>query len=377
MLRLRASVLVSLAVGGFAACAPLTAQTALKDAYQGVFRIGVALGPALYTESDARGAAMVKEQFNTITPENVLKWERVHPKDGTYDFSGGDRYVAFGESNHMFIIGHCLVWHSQTPKWVFEDGQGHPATREQLLERMRDHIHTVVGHYKGRVNGWDVVNEALNDDGTLRQSPWLKIIGEDFIAKAFQFAHEADPAAQLYYNDYSLEGAAKRNGMVELVKKLKAQGAPIYGVGTQGHWQLDGPSAANISDTLDAIAGLGVKAMVTELDIDVLPSAWTHTADVGATAKAGPEQFARLNPYPKELPAEMQQRLAERYGEIFQVFVRHSKSVERVTFWGLTDASSWLNNFPVRGRTAYPLLFDRAGQPKPAFAAVIAAAKSR
>lgn len=376
MLRLPA-VLVGLAVGGLTASAPLSAQTALKDAYQGVFRIGVALGPALYTESDARGAALVKEQFNTTTPENVLKWERVHPKDGTYDFAGGDRYVAFGESNHMFIIGHCLVWHSQTPKWVFEDGQGHPATREQLLERMRDHIHTVVGHYKGRVNGWDVVNEALNDDGTMRQSPWLKIIGEDFIAKAFQFAHEADPAAQLYYNDYSLEGAAKRNGMVELVKKLKAQGAPIYGVGTQGHWQLDGPSAGNISDTLDAIAGLGLKAMVTELDIDVLPSAWAHTADVGSTAKAGPEELARLNPYPKELPAEVQQRLAERYGEIFKVFVRHSKTVERVTFWGLTDASSWLNNFPVRGRTAYPLLFDRAGQPKSAFAAVIAAAKSR
>ena len=214
MLRLPAAVLVGLAVGGLAACAPLPAQTTLKDAYRDVFRIGVALNPALFTGSDARGAAIVQEQFNSITPENVLKWEMVHPQEGRYDFSRADQYVAFGESSHMFIIGHCLVWHSQTPRWVFEAGQGHPATREQLLERMRDHVHTVVGRYKGRVHGWDVVNEALNDDGTLRQSQWMKIIGEDYIAKAFQFAHEADPAAQLYYNDYSLERESKRKGMV-------------------------------------------------------------------------------------------------------------------------------------------------------------------
>ena len=215
------------------AAAAAQGQTAptLKGAYQGIFRIGAALNPAQFEERDPRGNPIIAEQFNTISPENVLKWGSVHPLADGYNFGPADRYVAFGEKHKMFIIGHCLVWHSQTPRWVFQNDQGEPLTREALLDRMRDHIRTVAGRYKGRIGGWDVVNEALNEDGSLRQSPWYRIIGEDYLVKAFQFAHEADPQAELYYNDYSLENEAKRKGAVELIRKLKAAGAAISGVG--------------------------------------------------------------------------------------------------------------------------------------------------
>jgi endo-1,4-beta-xylanase len=228
------------------------------------------------------------------------------------------------------------------------------------------------------VNGWDVVNEALNEDGTMRPSPWFNIIGADFIERAFEYAHEADPAAQLYYNDYNTENEAKRKGLVALLQRLKAAKSPIYGVGIQGHYHMDWPSSAQIAATIDAIAGFGLKAMITELDVDILPSAQAqHSADINATAEAKAQQMERLNPYTKGLPPEMQQKLADRYTEFFTVFVKHSKTVERVTFWGVTDQTSWLNGFPVRGRTNYPLLFDRDGKPKPAFNAVIQAAKAK
>ena len=208
-------------------------QATLKGAYKGCLMVGAALNPSQFTGQDRAEDAIIKTQFNSISPENVLKWEVVHPRPGTYDFSMADKYVEFGEQNHMFIIGHNLVWHSQTPKWVFEDGHGNPVSRKVLLDRMHDHINKVVGRYKGRIAGWDVVNEALNEDGTPRQSSWMKIIGEDYIEKAFRFAHEADPQAQLYYNDYSVENEAKRKGALELIKKLKAKGVPITGVGLQ------------------------------------------------------------------------------------------------------------------------------------------------
>ena len=348
------------------------AQPTLKDAFQGMFRIGAALNQAQYSERDARGAALVKAQFNAISPENDLKWERVHPALDTYNFGPADQYVAFGEKNGMFIVGHCLVWHSQVPQWVFRDAQGAPVDRETLLKRMRDHILTVVTRYKGRINGWDVVNEALNEDGTLRQSPWFRIIGEDYIAKAFEYAHEADPKAELYYNDYSLENPAKRNGAVELVRKLKAQGLTVTAIGTQSHDKLRAPSAEQHDATITAFAALGVKVAVTELDVDVLPAVnRQQTADISQTAEAR----ADSNPYTQGLPDEVQQELARRYADLFAVFVKHKDAISRVTFWGVTDRDSWLNNFPVRGRTNYPLLFDREGKPKPAFDAVIRAAK--
>jgi endo-1,4-beta-xylanase len=348
--------------------APLT----LKDAFKGSFLIGAALNPAQFTERDARDAAIVKAQFDSISPENVLKWEVVHPEPDRYDFDLADKYVAFGEKNHMFIVGHTLVWQHQTPKWVFEDANGNPVDRETLLRRMREHIQTVVGRYKGRVNGWDVVNEALNDDGTLGQTPWLKIIGEQYIAKAFEFAHEADPKAQLYYNDYSLENEAKRNGALELIKKLRAQGVPVTGVGLQGHYKIDWPSVDQLDAAIAALAKLGVKVMITELDVDVLPPAMQYR---GADISANVELQPKLNPYTSGLPDSVQQTLANRYSDLFGVFLKHRGVLSRVTFWGVTDAGSWLNNWPVRGRTSYPLLFDRDGRPKPAFYAVIKAAR--
>jgi len=354
---------------GLMAALVATAQTpaSLKEAYRGDFVVGAALNPGQFTGTDVRGAALVSAQFNSITPENVLKWERVHPRPGVYDFELPDKYVEFGEKNHMFIVGHCLVWHNQVPDWVFKDDEGKPLTREALLQRMRDHIFTVVGRYKGRIASWDVVNEALNEDGTLRQSKWLQIIGEDYIAKAFEYAHQADPKAQLNYNDYSIENEAKRNGVIALIKKLQAQGIPVAVVGIQGHDGLDWPSVALEDATIDAFAKLGVKVAITELDIDVLPPIKQGSADVSLSVKADP----KLNPYVDGLPSAVQQALATQYASLFGVYMKHRAVINRVTFWGVTDGDSWRNNWPVVGRTSYPLLFDRKGQPKPAFDAVI------
>jgi endo-1,4-beta-xylanase len=361
--------LVSLA---FAINAYTQNQPSLKDAYQGCFLVGAALNPAQFMVQNQAEDAIIKAQFNSISPENVLKWEIVHPRLNEFNFSLSDKYVEFGEQNHMFIIGHNLVWHSQVPKWVFEDENGKPVTRKLLLQRMHDHIRTVVGRYRGRINGWDVVNEALNDDGTLRQSPWLKIIGDEYIENAFRYAHEADPQAQLYYNDYSLENEAKRRGALELVRKLKAKGVPIFGVGLQDHVSLDWPTPDQIDATITEFGKLGVKVMITELDVDVLPSA-THTADVSLNVASDP----KLNPYPNGLPDAVQHTLAKRYADLFRTYAKHCGLVTRVTFWGVTDKDSWKNNWPVRGRTNYPLLFDRNNQPKPAFDAVIQIAPKR
>jgi endo-1,4-beta-xylanase len=350
------------------------AQATLKEAFKDSFRIGAALNQSQFTEQDARGAAIVKAHFNTITPENVLKWGLVHPKPDGYAFDAPDRYVAFGEKNRMFIVGHTLVWHNQTPQWVFQDDKGNAVNRETLLARLREHIHTVVGRYKGRIKGWDVVNEALNEDGTMRQTQWMKIIGEDYLAKAFQFAHEADPQAELYYNDYSLENEAKRNGAIELINKLKAAGVPIAAVGLQDHNKMDWPTIDQVDATIVAFAKLGVKVNITELDIDMLPSAWQQR---GADITLNVELQAKLNPYAKGLPDAVQQTLAKRYADLFTVYLKHRDVIDRVTFWGVADGDSWLNDWPVKGRTSYPLLFDREGKPKPAFNAVIQTARQK
>jgi endo-1,4-beta-xylanase len=345
----------------------------LKDAYRGIFRIGAAINQSQFNEQDARGVPIIKAQFNTISPENVLKWESVHPRIDAYHFDPADRYVSFGEKNGMFVIGHTLVWHSQTPRWVFQDEKGAPLDRERLLERMREHIQTVVGRYKGRIGGWDVVNEALDEDGSLRKSPWLNIIGEDYLVKAFEFARQADPQAELYYNDYSLERPAKRRGAVELIRKLQAAGVKVTAIGLQGHDKMDWPTLEEQDATITAFEKLGIKVNITELDIDVLPPATPQrTADVALSVEAR----EKLNPYKDGLPDAMQQALAKRYAGLFEVFLKHPGVITRVTFWGVTDGDSWLNNWPVRGRTSYPLLFDRSGAPKPAFDAVVRAAKA-
>ena len=343
-------------------------QPSLKDAFHGLFRVGAALNQRQFEEKDPRAAGIVAAQFNTISPENVMKWEVIHPRVDGYNFGPADEYVAFGQKYKMFIVGHNLVWHSQVPRWVFQDEKGAPLTRDALLERMKEHITTVVTRYKGKIGGWDVVNEALNEDGTLRESQWKKIIGEDYLLKAYQFAQEADPAAELYYNDFSLENLPKQNGAIALVKKLQAQGVPVAAVGLQGHYKLDWPTTNQVDETITAFSKLGVKVLITELDLDVLPA---PTRNQGAEVPMNFALQSKLNPYTNGLPDSVQQQLAQRYANLFTVFLKHRASISRVTFWGVTDAGSWLNNWPVKGRTAYPLLFDRHYQPKPAFDAVI------
>lgn len=355
---------------GFCAC--LSAQSTLKDAYKNYFLIGASLNRAHIVEEDKLGASLITTQFNTISPENTLKWESVHPQPDRYNFELSDRYVAFGEKYGMAIIGHTLIWHNQTPDWVFKDKKGNLVNRDELLRRLRDHIQTLVGLYKGKIKGWDVVNEALNEDGTLRQSLWLKIIGKDFIDKAFQFAHEADPKAELYYNDYSLEIEPKLKGAIELVKHLRVANIPIRAIGLQCHSNLIFPTISQLDHAISEFAKLGVKVNITELDVNVLPD---PDGFAGAEVTVSFATKEKLDPYRAGLPSAVQQNLANRYRDLFRTFLNHRKDIERVTFWNVTDRDSWLNNFPVRGRTNYPLLFDRKGKAKLAFDAVIQTAK--
>jgi endo-1,4-beta-xylanase len=352
---------------------PPLAAPSLREEFRGAFLVGAALNPAQFSGRDTLGAALVARQFNTISPENVLKWALVHPEPGRYEFGPADRYVEFGKKRGMFVVGHTLVWHSQLPRWVHQDASGNPVSRDTLLSRMREHIRTVVGRYRGRIDGWDVVNEALEEDGTLRKSPWLTIIGEDYLVKAFQYAHEADPAAELYYNDYSLENPAKRAGAVALAKRLLDAGIPLKAIGVQAHQKLDWPTVEAEDSTIAAFSALGLHVNLTELDVDVLPAAIRgQSADVSVRAQATPAS----NPYVGALPDSLQRALAARYEGLFRVYMKHRAVIDRVTFWGVADGDSWLNGWPVRGRTNYPLLFDRAHRPKPAFDAVVRAART-
>ena len=349
------------------------ATPTLKEAFAADFLVGAALGTNQVMGEDAEATQLAAEQFDSITPENLLKWAEVHPQPDEYNFGPADRYVEFGRKHGMFIVGHTLVWHNQTPAWVFEGVGGKPVDRRTLLARMREHIHTVVGRYKGRVNGWDVVNEAIDENGAMRATPWQRIIGDDYIAKAFEFAHEADPNAELYYNDYDMWKPGKRRTVKKLVADLQAKGVRIDGVGIQGHWGMDYPSLDEMEAMLRDYGEMGVKLMITELDLNVLPRPSRH---LGADTRQNYQLHKELNPYPDGLPAEQQRALADRYAEVFRVLLRYRDKVDRVTFWGVDNGQSWLNNWPVRGRTAYPLLFDRDYQPTPAFAAVIGTAEN-
>lgn len=343
----------------------------LKDVFKEHFYIGTAMNRAQIFGKDSIVNPIIKEHFNTITGENCMKWDSIHPQLNTYTFELADSFVAYGQRNNMYMIGHCLVWHSQVPNWLFEDSLGKAVSRDTLLKRLHDHILTVVGRYKGKVQAWDVVNEALNEDGTLRQSKWMQIIGEDYIAKAFEFAKEADPNAKLYYNDYNIEQPAKREGALKLLKNLQAKGIKVDGVGIQGHYHLDMPSLEDIDKSIVEYAKLGMEVMFTELDINVLPRPENLS---GADISQNFELTKESNPFPVSLPDSMQEKLANRYADMFKIFMKH-KSVSRVTFWGTTDNMSWLNGWPIQGRTNYPLIFDRQGKPKKAFNAIVAIAK--
>ncbi len=357
--------LIGLAASVVSASAALPS---LKDAYKDDFMIGAALNAYRVEVDSGPVAELIASQFNSATAENAMKWGPIHPLPGLYDFADADRFADFCQVHGIKIVGHTLVWHSQTPKWVFEDDNGAPLTREALLERMREHIFTVMGRYKGRVYSWDVVNEALSEDGTLRDSPWRRIIGDDYIVKAFEFAREADPQAKLYYNDYGIENPAKRAGAVAIVKMLQQAGARIDGVGIQEHVSLVWPQAQELDASIRAFGEVGVKVAITELDVTVLPDPDMGNADVG---RRFIQNTPALDPYVAGLPAATQTKLAERYAELFGVYLANKDVVERVTLWGLSDRESWLNNFPVFGRTNHPLLFDRHLKAKSAFFAVI------
>lgn len=347
---------------------PLKPVVGLKDSFKGKFLMGVALNKAQILGRDTLVHAFTVQHFNSITAENEMKWERIHPQPDVYDFTVPDSLIAFGERNGMFIVGHTLVWHSQVPDWVFTDEKGKPLTRDALLQRMKDHIYAVVGRYKGKVDGWDVVNEALDEDGQLRKSRWHEIIGDDYIQKAFEFTREADPGAELYYNDYNIELKEKREGAVRLLQELQQKGIKIDGVGIQGHWHLHSPNLQEIDSSLQAYGQLGLKVMITELDVNVIPE---PSGIIGADIAQRADYQSQLNPWPESFPDSMQQVLASRYAELFGLFLKHSDKVSRVTFWGIHDGYSWKNNWPIPGRTTYPLLFDRNYQPKPAYDAVI------
>lgn len=343
-------------------------EKALQEALKGKFLIGVAMNADQITGKDTAGVRLIKQHFNSITPENCMKSEVVQPQEGTFDFTLADQYVDFGQKNNMFIVGHTLIWHSQAPKWFFVDKDGKDVSREVLIERMKNHIYTVVGRYKGRVNGWDVVNEAIEDDGSFRKSKFYEIIGEDYIRLAFQFAHEADPEAELYYNDYSMAKKEKRDAVVKMVKNLQSQGVKIDGIGMQGHMTMDFPTVDEEEKSIIAFSGTGVKVMITELDLTVLPSPGNK---VSADVALSYEYRKQLNPYSDGLPDSVAQAAHDRYAAFFKLFLKHADKIDRVTMWGLTDGHSWRNNWPVPGRTDYPLLFDRNYQPKPIVETII------
>ncbi len=336
-------------------------EISLKDALADKFLIGVAINSTQAAGRDTAATRIIRQHFNSIVAENCMKSEVIHPEENRYDFTLSDQFVEFGEANGMYIIGHTLIWHSQLAPWFCVDEKGEPVSPEVLTERMRDHIHTVVGRYKGRIKGWDVVNEAIEDDGSYRKSKFYEILGEEFIPLAFRFAQEADPDAELYYNDFSMAHPGKREGVVRLVKQLRERGIRIDAVGMQGHMQLDFPTVEAFEESMLAFAATGVKVMITELDMTVLPSPGPH---IGANVEASFDYEKAMNPYPDGLPEEVSEVWNNRMNDFFQLFLKHSGIVSRVTLWGVADSDSWRNDWPMEGRTDYPLLFDRNHQPK-------------
>ena len=334
----------------------------LKDVLGKYFLVGVALNTEQTGSSaDSVAISAIETHFNSIVAENCMKPEALQPTEGKFKWRKADRLVEFGQKRGMAVIGHVLVWHSQTPDWFFRDAEGKPATKEQLIERMRTHIHTVVGRYKGRIKGWDVVNEAIEDDGTYRQSPWYRIIGPEYIELAFRFAHEADPDAELYYNDFSMSKPAKRNKVCEVISSLKKKGLRVDAIGMQSHNGLSWPNLNDYEASMDAFAALGVKVMITELDLNVLPNPDSFG---GAEVSQNFEYNQRMDPYKNGLPTDVEQRINQRWLALFSIYKKHSHQISRVTLWGLNDAQSWMNDWPIKGRTAYPLLFDRQSKPK-------------
>ena len=334
--------------------------TTMREAFADKFLIGTALNTRQVVSRDKALQALIKDNFSAVVAENCMKAEVLQPQEGVFNFKDGDRLCDLAEKNGQVVTGHCLIWHSQAPRWFFTDKDGKTVSREVLVQRMKDHIYKVVRHYKGRVKGWDVVNEAIEGNGDFRKSRFYKIIGPDFIRLAFQFAHEADPEAELYYNDYGMDSPGKREGVVRLIKDLKAHGCRIDAVGMQSHVGFNTP-LDEYEKSMDTFIAAGVKVMVTELDLSVLP--WPK-GNYGAAVETNFECQKKIDPYKDGLPKAKAKEADDFYIKLFDIYLRHSKDLTRVTFWGVTDGDSWKNGFPVRGRTDYPLAFDRKMKPK-------------
>ena len=335
--------------------------SSLKDAAKGKFLIGTALNHNQILGHDTAGIKIIKEHFNAIVAENCMKSQPIHPQRDRYSFSLADKLVEFGEQNDIVITGHTLIWHSQLPRWFCHNEDGSLRSAEELKAIMKEHISTVVGRYKGRIKGWDVVNEAIMEDGSYRKSPFYQILGEEFIPLAFQYTHEADPEAELYYNDYNMWAEGKRNTVVKLIGELRKRGLRIDAVGMQSHMGISKPNLTEYEKSIEAFASAGVKIMMTEFDMSAIPTE-RLTADL---AEGGADPAKARNPYADGLPDEAYQRWHSRMEKVWEIIMRHSDDITRVTFWGVCDGDSWLNNFPVRGRTDYALPFDRQHNAKP------------
>lgn len=344
----------------------------LAAAWRDAFRIGLAVSNQTLDQQTPAQLALIAREFNSVTAENAMKWGVIRPDGVNWQWQRADRLVDFAGQHGMHVLGHTLVWHSQVPRTLFVDAQGQALSREALLARMEEHIATLVGRYKGRVHTWDVVNEAIDEGNGWRRSPWLQIIGEDFMEQAFRLARQADPAAKLLYNDYNMHNPAKREFLLRVLRGYLDRGVPIDGVGLQGHLGLTYPDMQEWERSIAAYAALGLEVHVTELDVDVLPSPYQASAEISNRFA-----YSRENdPWPDGLPDQVQEQLADRYEQIFRILLRYRDNVKRVTFWGLHDGVSWKNDFPIRGRTNYPLLFDRAMQPKPAYQRLIQLART-
>lgn len=334
----------------------------LSDRYKDLFHLGAAINEDIILGKDLQSKNIVTSEFNSITPENSLKWMFLQPFPNKFNFGAADKYVELGIKNNMHIVGHALVWHNQ-----LADFMKTTRSRSEFKKHVENHINTVVSRYKGKIDAWDVVNEAFNENGSLRPSVFKKQMGDNYIEDVFKLAETADPDADLIYNDYNLYKPAKRAGVLKMVKKLQENGTKINAIGVQAHWRLNSPSLMEIEQIILDISDLGVEVMFTELDVTVLPNPWEL---VGAEVTQNFSKFEgdpKMDPYPKALPKSVEKQLAKRYEDIFKLFVKHQDKISRVTFWGVMDKHSWLNDWPIKGRTNYPLLFDRNYQPKKAY----------
>ena len=334
-----------------------TKTKGLKDYYKNYFPVGVAVTPRMMDDGDE--SSFILTQFNSITAENAMKMGPIHPEENRYNFAPADKIVDFAQKNMIKVRGHNLCWHSQAPNWFFTKDD-REVTKEELLVRLKQHIAEVVGRYKGKIYVWDVVNEAVSDGGTdiYRKSKFYDIIGEEYIAKAFEYAHEADPKALLFYNDYNTESKSKRDKIYKLVKDLKEKGVPIHGVGLQGHWSIYEPTAYELEESIIKFASLGLEVQITELDVSV---------HVKEHARRPHQASDDVNAFTQEI----EQKQIEHYKMLFKVFRKHKDKITSVTFWNLSDKSSWLDNFPVPARKDFPLLFDKNLKPKKAFEKVV------